>query len=91
MDAYNSSIGFDRAFYAQDIAGSMAFARANIATNILTPTEFAEIERGLAQIRKEWDADTFRIIPEQDEDIHSANERRLREIIGPKIAGKLHT
>ena len=28
--------------------------------------------------------------PERDEDIHSAVERRLEEIIGP-LAGKLHT
>ena len=26
-----------------------------------------------------------------DEDIHTANERRLSELIGPAIGGKLHT
>ena len=33
---------------------------------------------------------TFKIIPGVDEDIHTANERRLKELIGP-AAGKLHT
>lgn len=91
MEAYNESIYFDRAFYAQDIAGSVAFARANIATGILTKDEFAAIEKGLSQILEEWWSNTFEIKPGTDEDIHTANERRLGEIIGTEIAGKLHT
>lgn len=91
MEAYNESIHFDRIFYAQDIAGSIAFARANVATGILTPTEFSVIEKGLKQVLEEWKADKFIIKTPADEDIHSANERRLGEIIGTDIAGKLHT
>lgn len=91
MVSYNESIYFDRAFYAQDIAGSIAFARANVATGILAPAEFAAIERGLKQVLEEWAADRFVIVPGVDEDIHTANERRLGEIIGMEIAGKLHT
>ena len=30
-------------------------------------------------------------IEEKDEDIHTANERRLCEIIGSEVGGKLHT
>ncbi len=37
----------------------------------------------------EWEAGAFRIQP-GDEDIHTANERRLTELIGA-AAGKLHT
>lgn len=37
----------------------------------------------------EWQGNKFEIKP-GDEDIHTANERRLGEIIGP-LAGKLHT
>lgn len=91
MVSYNESIYFDRAFYAQDIAGSIAFARANVATGILTQFEFEEIEKGLTQIRHEWESNAFVIQPGVDEDIHTANERRLGEIIGKDIAGKLHT
>lgn len=91
MMAYNESIHFDRAFFAQDIAGSIAFARANVATGILTQDEFAVIEEGLSQVLNEWRANTFEIKLSSDEDIHTANERRLAEIIGKEIAGKLHT
>jgi argininosuccinate lyase len=91
MMAYNESIHFDHAFFAQDIAGSIAFARANIATGILTQDEFTIIERGLNQVLEEWRTDKFEIKPGTDEDIHTANERRLAEVIGKEIAGKLHT
>jgi argininosuccinate lyase len=91
MEAYNESIHFDRAFYAQDIAGSIAFARANVGTGILTQAEFAAIEKGLKEILEEWRSNKFEIRPGVDEDIHTANERRLGEIIGTEIAGKLHT
>ncbi|EON62773.1 argininosuccinate lyase [Coniosporium apollinis CBS 100218] len=91
MVAYNESIYYDRAFYAQDIAGSIAWARANKSRGILTSDEFSAIEKGFAQVREEWATNTFEIKPGVDEDIHTANERRLGEIIGTGIAGKLHT
>jgi argininosuccinate lyase len=91
MTQYNESIYFDRIFYAQDIAGSIAFARANVKTGILTKDEFAAIEKGLRGVLEEWKTNKFVIIPGADEDIHTANERRLGEIIGTEIAGKLHT
>ncbi|KAI9842496.1 MAG: argininosuccinate lyase [Sclerophora amabilis] len=91
MVAFNESIYYDRAFYAQDIKGSIAYARANVATGILTQAEFAAIERGFGQILEEWRTDRFEIKPGVDEDIHTANERRLGEIVGTEIAGKLHT
>ncbi|KAF5502213.1 Argininosuccinate lyase [Colletotrichum aenigma] len=51
---------------------------------------FEEIEEGLLEVEKEWEADNFKIV-QGDEDTHTANERRLGEIIGKYIAGKLHT
>ena len=90
MVKYNTSLPFDRLFYAQDIAGSIAFARANMNSGILTKEEFAKIEEGFKQITEEWKSDTF-VVQENDEDIHTANERRLSEIIGKEVGGKLHT
>lgn len=90
MVQYNMSLPYDRIFWRQDIAGSIAFARANTKTGILSPSEFAEIERGFQQIAQEWSTNTFEA-KENDEDIHTANERRLSEIIGKEIGGKLHT
>jgi argininosuccinate lyase len=91
MVSYNESIYFDRAIYAQDIQGSIAYARANSKIGILTTEEFAAIEKGFRQVLSEWQLDTFEIKPGVDEDIHTANERRLGEIIGTHVAGKLHT
>lgn len=90
MVTYNESLPFDRVIYAQDIRGSIAYARANSKIGILTPEEFSTIERGFQQVLKEWESNTFVVKP-NDEDIHTANERRLGEIIGTGIAGKLHT
>jgi len=91
MITYNESIHFDRIIYAQDIRGSIAYARANSKIGILTSDEFAAIEKGFQQVLQEWETNTFSIKPGVDEDIHTANERRLGEIIGIEIAGKLHT
>jgi hypothetical protein len=41
------------------------------------------------QVAAEWAADSF-VIKQGDEDIHTANERRLTELIGA-VGGKLHT
>lgn len=90
MVAYNESLPYDRVFYSQDIAGSVAWARANKNAGILSEDEFAQIEEGLDQVRREWAEDRFEPKP-ADEDIHTANERRLGEIIGKDVAGKLHT
>lgn len=91
MITYNESIHFDRAIYAQDIRGSIAYARANSNIGILTASEFEAIERGFGVVMREWEDGTFEIRPGVDEDIHTANERRLAEVIGKDIAGKLHT
>ena len=42
-------------------------------------------------MEKEWGRGTFTIDPKSDEDVHTANERRLAELIGSSVAGKLHT
>ena len=43
----------------------------------------------MSSVAEEWKNGSFRIA-DDDEDIHTANERRLKELIGP-VAGKLHT
>lgn len=67
MDAYNESLSYDREFYAHDIDGSIAWARANKDVGILTEKEFKEIERGFSTVRKEWETNTFKILPGIDE------------------------
>lgn len=91
MEQYNESLSFDNVLHKQDILGSIAFARANTKAGRLTQAEFEKIEAGLRAVEKEWESGTFKSIPGADEDIHTANERRLGEIIGKDVAGKLHT
>ncbi|CAD6951371.1 unnamed protein product [Tilletia controversa] len=89
MERFNNSLGYDKRMHSQDIRGSQAYARALVACNILTESERDQIVDGLARVGEEWKNGTFKI-DAADEDIHTANERRLTELIGP-VAGKLHT
>jgi argininosuccinate lyase len=89
MASFNDSIGFDRRMYAVDIRASIAYARALLAAELITAEEHDQLASGLEQVRAEFDAGTFEIMP-GDEDIHTAVERRLGELVGP-VAGKLHT
>lgn len=89
MEKFNESLSFDKRMWSQDIRGSIAYAKANIKTGILTQAEADQIIEGLEKVHQEWANDSFVIKP-GDEDIHTANERRLTEIIGP-LGGKLHT
>ncbi|MBZ6433877.1 MAG: hypothetical protein LBE64_23430, partial [Acinetobacter pittii] len=92
MWEFNQCLSYDKALYAVDVAGSKAYALALSKTSppILTAHELSEIHRGLDQVQQEWESNRFEIKPD-DEDIHTANERRLSEIIGKEIGGKLHT
>ncbi|PJF40145.1 MAG: argininosuccinate lyase [Phototrophicales bacterium] len=85
----NDSISFDKRMYKEDIAGSIAYTKALADANVITRDEAQIIIEGLLAVKEEFDAGTFEIKP-GDEDIHTAVERRLTEIVGP-IGGKLHT
>jgi len=69
--------------------GSQAYARALAVAGILTADEASQIVSGLDEVAKEWAAGAFLVKP-GDEDIHTANERRLTELVGA-VGGKLHT
>ncbi|KAF2837704.1 arginosuccinate lyase [Patellaria atrata CBS 101060] len=90
MVAYNNSLPYDKILWRQDIKGSIAFARANLNAGILTQSEFDQIVAGFEVVAKEWEEGRFEA-KEHDEDIHTANERRLSEVIGKEVGGKLHT
>jgi argininosuccinate lyase len=75
--------------WSQDIRGSVAYAKAIGKVGIITEEEVQQLVDGLEKVGQEWADGIFEIKP-GDEDIHTANERRLTEIIGP-LGGKLHT
>jgi argininosuccinate lyase len=89
MRRFNDSFSFDQRLYAADIKGSVAYAHALERTGLLTRAERVSIVEGLERVKVEFDEGRFEALP-GDEDIHTAIERRLTELIGG-AARKLHT
>lgn len=96
---FNASLAFDIRLYDEDITASVAWSQALAAAGVLTTGEARLIVDGLEQVREEFAnllqsgsfpfeaSDGGENMPE---DIHTAVERRLIEIVGP-VGGKLHT
>ena len=86
---YTASVGFDKRLAEFDIQGSLAHARMLHAVGVLSKSDMADIERGMAEILNEirqgkfaWSIDL--------EDVHLNIEKRLTDLVGD--AGKrLHT
>jgi argininosuccinate lyase len=85
----NDSYPFDKRLYSSDIACSISYAAALAGAGVLTNQEAITIVEGLQKVHEEFEKGKFTVAP-GDEDIHTAVERRLGELIGP-MAGKLHT
>nr|WP_315105837.1 argininosuccinate lyase [uncultured Campylobacter sp.] len=90
LEEFNASIGFDRALWQEDIAGSKAHARMLGACGILKPEESEKIVAGLDAVFEEIKSGKFEF-KTADEDIHMAVEKRLSELIGSDLGGRLHT
>jgi argininosuccinate lyase len=86
---YNASLPFDLRLADEDIDGSIAWARGLVGVGVLAVEEAERIVAGLEMVRAEFAAGEFVAAP-GDEDIHTAVERRLTELLGP-LAGRLHT
>ncbi len=87
--ALNTSLPIDQRMSIQDVDGSIAWSEALFKTGILAVDEHQSITNGLIEIKNEFATKVF-IFKEDDEDIHTAVERRLFELIGSP-AKKLHT
>ena len=87
--ALNASLPVDQRLAIQDVDGSLAWAGAIHKAGILSDKEYASVSLGLATIKEEFSSGRFSFAA-SDEDIHTAVERRLTELIGAP-AGKLHT
>ncbi len=86
---YTASVGFDRRLAFADIEGSLAHAAMLRKCAIVDDANFADIERGLQQIRGEIERNEFEWKLEL-EDVHLNIEKRLIDLVGE--AGKrLHT
>jgi argininosuccinate lyase len=85
----NNSLPVDKRLYAEDIRGSQAWARALAAANVISADEAGLLVNGLQSVLEEMESGTFQF-SDNDEDIHTAVERRLTELVG-SVGGKLHT
>jgi argininosuccinate lyase len=89
MRRFGDSIGFDIRLYEADIDASMAYAKALARAGVIDDEERYTLLEGLARVRTEFANGEFALQPD-DEDIHTAIERRLGELVG-RVAGRLHT
>jgi argininosuccinate lyase len=81
LRALNDSFAFDRELLAEDVEGSIAWAKELALAGVLGASEADALVGALRGITLE----------ESDvEDVHSYVEAKLRETLGP-LAGKLHT
>lgn len=86
---FNASLAFDVRMANEDIQGSIAWAKGLVGAKVLTEAEASQIITGLEQVQTELE-DGSLVFEAGDEDIHTAVERRLTEIVG-QVGGKLHT
>jgi argininosuccinate lyase len=89
FERLNASIPFDVRLAPYDIRGSIAHAAMLGEQGIITPEESSELVRGLEAVLAEVEVGEFSWTL-GDEDVHTAVERRLRELVGD-VALKLHT
>jgi argininosuccinate lyase len=88
LEALSRSTHFDWRLVPYDLAGSVAHANALHRAGLLTDNDHAELLRGLATLRQEYDAGSLHPSP-ADEDVHGGLERLLIERVGPDVGGRL--
>lgn len=79
----------DRRLLLDDLTGSLAHVTMLEQVGVVSDTEGEQLRTGLEDIMAEAREDRFEFL-DADEDVHSAVERRLGDLIGD-VAGKLHT
>ncbi|AIL32845.1 argininosuccinate lyase [Basilea psittacipulmonis] len=86
---YTASVFFDKRLALFDIQGSLAHAEMLAHVGVITSDDYANIQKGMAQITAEIQSGQFEWLLDL-EDVHLNIEKRLVELIGD--AGKrLHT
>ena len=89
MERFNASIRFDQRLYRVDIEGSRAQAVALSRAGLLTAEERDRLLEGLDRVEEELASGQLPLTDDL-EDIHTAVEVRLTELVGA-VGGKIHT
>lgn len=85
----NDSLPYDQRMYREDIQGSIAWAQASAGAGVFSGGDAETLIDGLEKVLVEFEEGTF-VFADGDEDIHTAIERRLTELVG-EVGGRLHT
>jgi argininosuccinate lyase len=88
MATLSRSTHFDFRLAPYDLMGSRVHARALHQAGLLTDDELARMIEGIDALASEVVSEAFRPAP-SDEDVHGALERRLVELVGPELGGRL--
>ena len=86
---YTFSLEIDKNLASFDVVGSIAHVEMLVKQKIISKKDGTTIISALKKILDEINKGIFKF-KEDDEDIHTAVERRLTEIIGT-TGGKIHT
>ena len=86
---FTVSLPFDRLLASDDLAGARAHVKGLGKVGILAESEVASLVDALDMVEEEFASGVFEFAP-GDEDIHTAIERRVTELIGD-VGAKLHT
>uniref|UniRef100_A0A3Q2YSN1 Argininosuccinate lyase n=1 Tax=Hippocampus comes TaxID=109280 RepID=A0A3Q2YSN1_HIPCM len=85
MERFNASVAYDQRMWDADLRGSKAYAKALRRAELLSADEMDGILRGLDQVHaREWSQGAF-VLKDGDEDIHAANERRLKVVTDMRL------
>ncbi|MFE3199644.1 argininosuccinate lyase [Embleya sp. NPDC055664] len=84
----SASVHFDWRLAPYDIAGSRAHARVLHAAGLLTDDELTRMLAGLDTLQEHVESGVL-VATIADEDVHTALERGLLDILGPDLGGKL--
>jgi argininosuccinate lyase len=88
LQALNDSLPFDRRMFREDVAGSRAHVRMLCDVGLLTEVEREAVLAALDRVEQEIADETFEFAV-NDEDIHTAVERRVTELA--PAGAKMHT
>ena len=87
--AFTASLAFDVRLAPDDIAGSRAHVRGLARAGLVDDDEAGTLLVALDRVEHELAQGLFEFAP-GDEDVHTAVERRVTELVGP-AGGKLHS
>jgi argininosuccinate lyase len=89
VEAFTESISFDHRLAPFDIEGSLAHVQTLVKAKLLTSPEGRKLSAGLQKVKRLLATGKLPLDAKL-EDIHTAVEKALTQIVGP-LGGKLHT